>query len=160
MEKESIGVFIKNRRKELRLTQYDVAKACGVTGATVSRWESGDIANMRRSTIQALANVLRISPVTLINFGDDAPSTSVRQGTESEGAQTDSGHNVGSYVPRRTDPQDQFSPIDTYSDEILADLQRLHDDKETRMLLSATRNLSKEDILFMVELAKKMHKDE
>lgn len=58
------------------------------------------------------------------------------------------------------EPDTPRSPIDTYSDEILADLQRLHDDKETRMLLSATRNLSKEDIMFMVELAKKMHREE
>lgn len=138
---KDINTFIRNRRKELRLTQSEVAKACGVSEATVSRWESGDIANMSRSKIQALANVLRISPVTLIDNSDE----------ENARSKADILAELGYQAP---------SPIDTYDAEILAELQRLHDDKETRMLLSATRNLSKEDIMFMVELAKKMHRDE
>ena len=37
----------------------DVAKACEVSEATVSRWESGDISNMKRSRIASLAKVLQ-----------------------------------------------------------------------------------------------------
>ena len=47
-------------------------------------------------------------------------------------------------------------PTEDYDDEILADLQRLHDDPDLRMLLSATRRLSKEDIRMMADLARRM----
>ena len=43
------------RRLELGLTQREIADRVGVTEATVSRWESGDIRNMRRDKIAALA---------------------------------------------------------------------------------------------------------
>lgn len=64
----SIGEKIKCRRKELNLTMLDVAKLTGVSEATVSRWESGDIANMRRHRIIALANALQVSPAYLMGW--------------------------------------------------------------------------------------------
>lgn len=51
-------------------------------------------------------------------------------------------------------------PIDTYDDELVEELQRLHDDPELRMLLSATKNLTKEDVRFMADLARRMHANE
>lgn len=51
----NINKFIKNRRLELGLTMLDVAKACEVSEATVSRWESGDISNMKRSRIASFS---------------------------------------------------------------------------------------------------------
>ncbi len=63
--------ILKNRRIELSLTQLDVAKAVGVSEATISRWESGDIANMRRSRIAALATVLKISPSVIMGWPEE-----------------------------------------------------------------------------------------
>lgn len=54
--------YLSNRRKELGLTQKEVADLVGVTEATVSRWESGEIANMRRDKIAALSNALKTTP--------------------------------------------------------------------------------------------------
>lgn len=59
---------LKARRTELGLTQLDVANAVGVSEATVSRWESGDIANMKRSRIASLASVLKISPSIIMGW--------------------------------------------------------------------------------------------
>lgn len=56
----TIGELIKNRRKELHMSQEDVANAVGTTKATVSRWESGDIHKMKRPMISALARVLQL----------------------------------------------------------------------------------------------------
>ena len=61
-----INVYLKERRKELGLTLSDVAKMCSVSDATVSRWESGDIENMRRSKIAAYAKALRLSPNVIL----------------------------------------------------------------------------------------------
>lgn len=63
--------IIKNRRLELGLTLLDIAKVVGVTEATVSRWESGNIANMKRSRIAALAKVLNLPPIALMGWDDD-----------------------------------------------------------------------------------------
>ena len=51
--------FLKDRRLELGLTQAEIARFVGVSEATVSRWESGDIASMRQNRIAALAEILR-----------------------------------------------------------------------------------------------------
>ena len=63
-----INEILKNRRIELNLTQLDVAKAVGVSEATVSRWESGNIANMKRSRIAALAQILQIKPGVIMGL--------------------------------------------------------------------------------------------
>ena len=52
---------IRLRRKELGLTMREVANKVGVSEATVSRWESGDIRNMRRDKIAALARALDVA---------------------------------------------------------------------------------------------------
>ena len=62
--------LIKNRRLELRLTLSDVAKFVGVNEGTVSRWESGDISNMRRDKIALLSKILQISPLAIMGFDD------------------------------------------------------------------------------------------
>lgn len=68
--------IIRTRRKELGLTLLDVAKACNVSEATVSRWESGDIGDMKRSRIAALAKILQISPSVIVGTdGDDEALT-------------------------------------------------------------------------------------
>ena len=70
MEKISVGELLKNRRTELSCTQRQVANLVGVTETTVSRWESGDIDNMRRDKIAGLANALRVSPLLIMGIED------------------------------------------------------------------------------------------
>ena len=66
MEKNSIGQILRKRREELSLTQRQVANHVGVTEAAVSRWESGEIANMRRDKIVNLADILKVSPMLIM----------------------------------------------------------------------------------------------
>ena len=61
------GLAIARRREELGLSQVDLAKAVGVSKASVCRWESGDISNMKRDKIQNLADALHISPIDLLD---------------------------------------------------------------------------------------------
>lgn len=60
--------LIRFRRIELGMTMKDLAKRVGVSEATISRWESGDIANMKRDKIAALARALDVSPAVLMNW--------------------------------------------------------------------------------------------
>lgn len=61
------GLAIARRREELGMSQVDLAKVVGVSKASVCRWESGDISNMKRDKIQKLADALRISPIDLLD---------------------------------------------------------------------------------------------
>ncbi|MCD8357481.1 MAG: helix-turn-helix domain-containing protein [Clostridia bacterium] len=65
---------IKIRRQELGLTLDDVAMRVGVRAATVSRWESGEIKNIRRDKIKLLADALQVSPAYLMDWDDSSPS--------------------------------------------------------------------------------------
>lgn len=69
----SVKDILKDRRLKLELTLEDVAKRVGVSPATISRWESGDIANMRRDRIAALAEALQISPAVIMGWDIDTP---------------------------------------------------------------------------------------
>lgn len=66
--------YLSERRKELGLTQKEVADAVGVAEATVSRWESGEIANMRRDRISALAKNLKCSADFIMTGNQNAPT--------------------------------------------------------------------------------------
>ena len=60
------GIAIAKRREEIGMTQEQLADFVGVSKATISRWESGDISNMRRDRIQKIAAALQISPLDLL----------------------------------------------------------------------------------------------
>lgn len=75
-----IQKILKNRRLELGLTMREVAASLGVSEATISRYESGDIHNMGIDKLQALAKVLRCSPVYLMGF--DVPLHSLNLSTD------------------------------------------------------------------------------
>lgn len=65
---KDIKLLLKERRSELGLTMKQVAEKVGVSESTVSRWESGDIANMTRDKVVALANALKLRPATLMGL--------------------------------------------------------------------------------------------
>ena len=66
-----LKIELRKRRKELGLTMLQVAKKVGVSEGTISRWESGDIANMRRDKIVLLAKALQLSPAFIMGWDDE-----------------------------------------------------------------------------------------
>ena len=64
--------ILRTRRKDLGLTLDEVGRAVGVSGATVSRWENGDIENIRRDKIAKLAEVLEVTPAYLMGWPESA----------------------------------------------------------------------------------------
>lgn len=71
---KSMNERISARRKELGLTLDEVAAFVGVNKGTVSRWESGEIDNMRRDKIAKLADVLKVSPLFIMGIQDTTPA--------------------------------------------------------------------------------------
>lgn len=60
----SLGERIRQRRKDLRLSQADVAAACDISRNAVSLWESGDTAPTRKN-IETLAGALQTTAAWL-----------------------------------------------------------------------------------------------
>lgn len=69
---ENMGMpeIMKKRRDELDLTLLDIAKEIGVSEATVQRYESGRIKNLRQDKIVKLASVLQLTPAQLLGWED------------------------------------------------------------------------------------------
>ena len=61
-----IGQVIKGKRLELGLTTKEVAKRVGVSDATISRWENGEINSMRLPLAWKLSQALHCSIFELI----------------------------------------------------------------------------------------------
>lgn len=60
--------LLRQQRKMLNLTMKQVADYVGVSEATVSRWESGNIANMGRDKIALLSQILKLSPGVIAGY--------------------------------------------------------------------------------------------
>lgn len=67
--------IIKAKRLELGMTMKELAEKVGVSEGTVSRWESGEIENMRRNVIVSLAKALKLTPAVLMGWNDPEPSS-------------------------------------------------------------------------------------
>ena len=66
-----VGERIKSRRKEIGLSAEQVAKELGVSPATVYRYESNDIMNMRIDKLEPIAKAWRTTPAYLLGWEDD-----------------------------------------------------------------------------------------
>ena len=76
----NIKDIIKQKRLECGYTMKELAEKVGVSEATVSRWESGNLATMKHTKIMLLAKALKISPAMLF----DAPAPSSLSLTQQE----------------------------------------------------------------------------
>lgn len=67
-----LSSVLKRRRKELGLTLAQIADAMDVAEATVQRWESGNIKTIRHEKIGKLADLLKVTPASLMGWEDAA----------------------------------------------------------------------------------------
>lgn len=58
------GEMIREKRKELGMTQSDLAKIIGTDPATISRWETGS----REPTIAAYEKIMKVLGVEIVAF--------------------------------------------------------------------------------------------
>ena len=67
--------LIRVRRAQIGKTLEDVAKEVGVAKATVQRWESGEIKDMRRDKLVSLARALQTTPAYLMGWDPDGKTS-------------------------------------------------------------------------------------
>lgn len=70
-----IGERIKSRRTQLGLSAEQLAEMVGVSPATIYRYESGDIKNMRVKMLRPIANALKTSPEWLMGWNSQGVLT-------------------------------------------------------------------------------------
>lgn len=68
---------LRERRKALGLTLKEVAELCNVSEGTVSRWEKGEIQNMRRDKIEKLAYALKVNPSQILEIDNETSPSEV-----------------------------------------------------------------------------------
>lgn len=71
MQELNTGQKIKLLREQLNLTLEQVGNIVGVGKSTVRKWETGEIANMRRDKIASLAKALHTTPAYLMDWKEE-----------------------------------------------------------------------------------------
>ena len=73
---KKIGALIKQRRVDSGMNQSELAAKIGVNVSTISRWETGNIANMKRNQVAKLSETLGIPVNNLMGWTTkDNPET-------------------------------------------------------------------------------------
>ena len=75
----NISEIIKKRREELGLSLEQVANSVGVNISTVSRWETGNIDNMKRDKIAKLSDCLKVSPAVIMGWKEEEEDPKVAE---------------------------------------------------------------------------------
>lgn len=70
----SIGSRIKAAREAKKMTQEELGAACGTTKQSIFKYETGVVTNIPLDKLEKIANVLDISPATLMGWEDTPDS--------------------------------------------------------------------------------------
>lgn len=84
---DTVKSIIRDNRLKLNITRAELAEKIGVNPSTITRWESGEVANMTRRNMIKLANALQISPIDLLGITDDPFSNDEKKLVNSEYSQ-------------------------------------------------------------------------
>lgn len=118
------------RIKELRiaagLTQEELGEKIGLQKSAIAKYENGRVENIKRSTIQAMADLFGVKPSYILGFDEE-------------------------------EEQEDGYYLDPEAAEIA---QEVYDRPELKMLFDASRNVSAEDLRFVIEMIDRMAKKE
>lgn len=67
-EKLSMGEIIRQLRINAGFTQEELGNHLGVQKSAVRKWEKGEVENIKRPTIQAMAELFNVSPPYLMGY--------------------------------------------------------------------------------------------
>lgn len=70
MKNSEIGTRIRKQRKALNISVVDVADHTGLSKATIHRYESGEIKDIKLPVINAISDILNVNPAWLVGKSD------------------------------------------------------------------------------------------
>lgn len=79
-----MGIRIKEKRIEHQLTMDELAERLNVQKSAVSKWERGAVQNIRRSTIEKMAQIFNCSPAWLMGYDMEHDAAMEISGMENE----------------------------------------------------------------------------
>lgn len=124
----SMAERIKELRLAAGLTQEELGEKLGLQKSAIAKYENGRVENIKRSTIQAMADLFGVRPSYILGFDDE---------------------------------EDEPNTVTYYIDPEAAEIaQEVYDRPELKMLFDASRNVSAEDLQFVVEMIDRMAKKE
>jgi transcriptional regulator with XRE-family HTH domain len=77
---DDTGKRIRARRKDLGMTQEELGKKASVTKATINKYETGIVTNLKRSTIEDIASALNVSPSYIMGWTDNISDVHTNNG--------------------------------------------------------------------------------
>lgn len=78
MNTANIGKLIRDRRKELGISSVVLANRIGVNQSTISRWEGGQIKDIRSAEVYLLSKYLYIPVDTLLGLSEKTETEDLR----------------------------------------------------------------------------------
>lgn len=81
---DNIGMRIKDTRKRRGLTQEELGIKIGVTKATINKYETGIVVNLKRPVIEKIAEALEVNPAYLMGWVDTLNDGSLHIGSIAE----------------------------------------------------------------------------
>jgi len=72
---DKTGPRIREIRKDRGMTQEELAAKLGVTKGAVNKYETGIVVNLKRDTIEKIAEILDVSPADLMGWTDQSWGT-------------------------------------------------------------------------------------
>ena len=67
----TMGENIKTQRKRTGLTQQELADKLGLQKPAIAKYENGRVQNIKRSTLEKMADILNCSPAFLMGFEEN-----------------------------------------------------------------------------------------
>lgn len=86
-----VGQYIKELRLSRDMSQEELGKIIGVKRAAVQKWECGTVQNLKRTTIQKLAEYFGVSPATFVLEDTDTSSVKTTIGEKIKKLRTELG---------------------------------------------------------------------
>ena len=73
---KQMGARIREKRRELDLTLEELGEKLGVQKSAISKWEKGEVLNIKRDYISKMAGIFGVSPAWLMGL-DNASDVSI-----------------------------------------------------------------------------------
>lgn len=137
----NIGDRIKKIRTEkLRMSQVDLAKAIGVSKQTLYKYENNIVTNIPSDKIETIARLAGIAPAYLMGWTDDPQDSSDYSQMEQVAQWRENNPYLAEEPQYYTDP------------DVSRMANELKDRPDLRVLLDASRDLSKDDMFELIDI--------
>ncbi|CAM3548477.1 helix-turn-helix domain-containing protein [Pseudostreptobacillus hongkongensis] len=61
-----VGLYMQRRRRDLNITQDQMAEILGYEKNTISRWENGKVTKIKKATLLKIAEILKVDLMDIL----------------------------------------------------------------------------------------------